>query len=317
MATEKITEADVRHVAKLARLDLTDDEVELFTGQLAAVLEHAEDVEALDTAGVPPTAHPLPLVNVLREDVPRDGVDRDEVLAHGAGRRGRPLPRAAHPRRGALMRRSEMPLRSRAGSLALLAPACVSAVCVSVRSDIAAAVRSGDRSARSVVDEHLATIEAREGEIHAFNLVLADEARAAADELDRRIDGRRGPGPAGRRPDRPQGQPLHARHPDDVLVPDPRGLAPAVRRHRRRAAARRRRHPDRQDQPRRVRHGLVHRELAPSGRPATRTTPTRVPGGSSGGSAAAVAAGFAPLGARLRHRRLDPPARGAVRRRRA
>ena len=81
MATEKITEADVRHVAKLARLDVTDDEVALFAGQLAAVLEHAEDVEALDTAGVPPTAHPLPLVNVLREDVPRDGVDRDEVLA--------------------------------------------------------------------------------------------------------------------------------------------------------------------------------------------------------------------------------------------
>lgn len=81
MATEKITEADVRHVARLARLDVTDEEVALFAGQLAAVLEHAQDVEALDTAGVPPTAHPLPLVNVLREDVPRDGVDRDEVLA--------------------------------------------------------------------------------------------------------------------------------------------------------------------------------------------------------------------------------------------
>ena len=77
----KITAADVRHVATLARLDVTDDEVELFASQLAAVLEHAEDVEALDTEGVPPTAHPLPLVNVLREDVPQDGVDRDEVLA--------------------------------------------------------------------------------------------------------------------------------------------------------------------------------------------------------------------------------------------
>ena len=81
MATDKITEADVRHVARLARLDVTDEEVARFAGQLAAVLEHAQDVAALDTAGVPPTAHPLPLVNVLREDVPRDGVDRDEVLA--------------------------------------------------------------------------------------------------------------------------------------------------------------------------------------------------------------------------------------------
>ena len=80
MATEKITADDVRHVAKLARLDVTDEEVELFAGQLAAVLEHAEDVEALDTAGVPPTAHPLPLVNVLREDVPGASLDRDEIF---------------------------------------------------------------------------------------------------------------------------------------------------------------------------------------------------------------------------------------------
>lgn len=81
MAAERITAADVRHVARLARLDVTDDEVELFAGQLAAVLEHAEDVEALDTAGVPPTAHPLPLVNVLRDDKARPSLDRDEVLA--------------------------------------------------------------------------------------------------------------------------------------------------------------------------------------------------------------------------------------------
>lgn len=59
--------------------------------------------------------------------------------------------------------------------------------------DIAAAVRSGERSARSVVDEHLATIEGREGEIHAFNLVLADEARAQADELDAAEPATRGP----------------------------------------------------------------------------------------------------------------------------
>ncbi|HUP85160.1 MAG TPA: amidase, partial [Acidimicrobiales bacterium] len=61
--------------------------------------------------------------------------------------------------------------------------------------EIAAAVRRGDRTARSVVDEHLAAIEAREGEIHAFNLVLADEARAEAEELDRRIAAGEDPGP--------------------------------------------------------------------------------------------------------------------------
>lgn len=77
----RITPDDVRHVARLARLDVTDEEIELFAVQLDAVLDHAQDVEALDTAGVPPTAHPLPLVNVLRDDVPGPSLDRDEVLA--------------------------------------------------------------------------------------------------------------------------------------------------------------------------------------------------------------------------------------------
>ena len=53
--------------------------------------------------------------------------------------------------------------------------------------EVAAAVRNGERTARSVVDERLAAIEAREDEIHAFNLVLADEARADADAVDARI----------------------------------------------------------------------------------------------------------------------------------
>ena len=78
---ERISREQVAHVAHLARLALTDEEIDLFTGQLAAVLEHAEDVEALDTEGVPPTAHPLPLKNVLRVDEARPGVDRAEVLA--------------------------------------------------------------------------------------------------------------------------------------------------------------------------------------------------------------------------------------------
>lgn len=76
-----LTRADVEHVARLARLALTDDELERLTGDLAAVLEHAADVAALDLDGVPPTAHPLPLRNVLRADVVRPTLDRDEVLA--------------------------------------------------------------------------------------------------------------------------------------------------------------------------------------------------------------------------------------------
>ncbi len=78
---DRISAADVAHVARLARLELTTDELDRFTQQLGAVLEHAADVAALDTAGVPPTAHPLPLRNVMREDVPRPCLDRDQVLA--------------------------------------------------------------------------------------------------------------------------------------------------------------------------------------------------------------------------------------------
>ena len=77
----RISRADAAHVARLARLELTDEELERFTEQLGAVLEHARDVEAVDTAGVPPTAHPLPLRNVLRDDVVQPGLDRAEVLA--------------------------------------------------------------------------------------------------------------------------------------------------------------------------------------------------------------------------------------------
>ncbi|MEO7443379.1 MAG: Asp-tRNA(Asn)/Glu-tRNA(Gln) amidotransferase subunit GatC [Acidimicrobiales bacterium] len=78
---ERITAADVAYVARLARLKLTDEELSGFAEQLGAVLEHAAGVAALDTAGIPPTAHPLELSNVLRADEPTPSLDRDEVLA--------------------------------------------------------------------------------------------------------------------------------------------------------------------------------------------------------------------------------------------
>ena len=76
----RLTRDDVAKVAHLARLDLTDAELDRYTEQLGAVLDHADDVAALDLDGVAPTAHPLPLVNVLRDDVVVATVDRDEVL---------------------------------------------------------------------------------------------------------------------------------------------------------------------------------------------------------------------------------------------
>ena len=76
-----ISRDDVAHVARLARLELTDDELDTYTTQLAAILAHAADVEALDVADVPPTSHPYELRNVLRADDVRPSLDRDEVLA--------------------------------------------------------------------------------------------------------------------------------------------------------------------------------------------------------------------------------------------
>jgi len=72
---------DVVHVATLARLALSDEEVELFTAQLGSILDHAADVAALDLAHLAPSSHPIALRNALRPDVPAPSLSRDEVLA--------------------------------------------------------------------------------------------------------------------------------------------------------------------------------------------------------------------------------------------
>lgn len=79
--SERISTADVAHVAALARLELSAEELERFTGQLAAILDHAEDVAGLDLEGVEPMDHPVPLHDVVRADEPRPTLDRGEVLA--------------------------------------------------------------------------------------------------------------------------------------------------------------------------------------------------------------------------------------------
>ena len=78
---KRLTRDEVAHVAHLARLEVTDDELDMFTGQLADILGHAEDIEALDVGGVEAMAHPLGLRNVFRPDVVVPSLDRDEVLS--------------------------------------------------------------------------------------------------------------------------------------------------------------------------------------------------------------------------------------------
>ncbi len=80
-AGDGLTRDDVVHVARLARLELSDEEVERFTTQLRTVLEHAADVASLDLSHLPPSSHPIALENVLRPDEPRPCLDREEVLA--------------------------------------------------------------------------------------------------------------------------------------------------------------------------------------------------------------------------------------------
>jgi aspartyl-tRNA(Asn)/glutamyl-tRNA(Gln) amidotransferase subunit C len=70
----------VLHVARLARLKLSDDEVERMTGELSKILEHVERMEALELDGVEPTSHVVALENVLREDGPRPSLPLERAL---------------------------------------------------------------------------------------------------------------------------------------------------------------------------------------------------------------------------------------------
>lgn len=85
---QKIDRQQVRKVAKLARLDLTEAEIEEFTDQLGAILEYVEKMNELDTAAVEPLAHCLPIHNVFRADEIRESLGAEQTLANAPQRDG-------------------------------------------------------------------------------------------------------------------------------------------------------------------------------------------------------------------------------------
>ena len=85
---QRIDAEQVRKVAKLSRLDLTDAEIEEFTGQLGAILEYVEKMNELDTSTVDPLAHCLPISNVLRPDEVKPSLGTEKTLAGAPARDG-------------------------------------------------------------------------------------------------------------------------------------------------------------------------------------------------------------------------------------
>src|SRR5690349_7127306 len=73
---------EVKHIAQLARVGVTDEDVTRFQAQLSVILDHFQALREIDTSGVPPTAHTLPLANVERDDAPRPSYPTESVLAN-------------------------------------------------------------------------------------------------------------------------------------------------------------------------------------------------------------------------------------------
>ena len=88
MAEPRISPEDVRHVARLARLALSDEELERMRAEMSAILDYMDKLRALDTKGVEPTSHSVPLRNVMREDEPMPSLPLDDMLANAPDRDG-------------------------------------------------------------------------------------------------------------------------------------------------------------------------------------------------------------------------------------
>ena len=76
----KISKEEIEHIAVLARLSLPEEEKELFDSQLSSILDYMEKLNELDTKGIEPTSHVLTLSNVMRDDIPRPSIPKEDAL---------------------------------------------------------------------------------------------------------------------------------------------------------------------------------------------------------------------------------------------
>ncbi len=83
-----LSREQVQHIARLARVGLSDKDIDMFSEQLSEILDYFERLRQVDTEGVPPTAHTLPLHNVMREDETQPCYDKEETLANAPLREG-------------------------------------------------------------------------------------------------------------------------------------------------------------------------------------------------------------------------------------
>ncbi len=81
-----LTSEEVKHIARLARVGLSDDEEARLQGQLSQILDYFQRLQQVDTGDIPPTAHTLALHNVMRDDEPKPSFDKEEVLANAPQR---------------------------------------------------------------------------------------------------------------------------------------------------------------------------------------------------------------------------------------
>ena len=83
-----LTPEEVTHIARLARVGLSEDDISRFQGQLSQILDYFERLQEVDTENVPPTAHTLAMHNVMRDDEPRSSFDKEDILANAPQREG-------------------------------------------------------------------------------------------------------------------------------------------------------------------------------------------------------------------------------------